>query len=678
MYYASFGILAVIHHIIINYDVLKNGRKEPSHGPHFRYRQFLNAILVFYLADIAWGFFAESGIMVLAYADTVIFFASMALSVLLWTRYVVAFLDKKGVRSQVFIAAGWSIFGFVILHLIINFFKPNVFEFTEDVQYVAGPTRHFLLAAQFLLFVLISVYSLFVSIRSEGRDKVHYRAVCLSGGVMAVFIILQSFDAYWPLYTIGCFLANCLMHVFVEEDEKKEKNREKEEAEQEREIYNHISNILSQNYEAIYYVDIETGKYREISASEIYESMNVTKEYEDFFEDTKNNINKYVHPDDRTFALNMFNKDVMLAKLKGRKSFSYKYRIMVNDEVRYFRFTVMFADDKKHFIILDKDIHDTITAETEMREKQKVNITFSQIAESLASNYDVIYYVNSKNGDYIGYTSQNIYGKLRVNESGEDFFGASRKNVSLLIHPQDRERVMQILDIDYLISVLEGRKEYNIEYRLIVDDKSQHTRMSIRKSSDGQHFIIGIENIEEEVQKEKEHLKALNTQKELARKDELTGLRNKMAFTELQQSIQDNLDKGMNYIPFALAICDLNDLKKVNDTEGHKAGDDYIKASAKLLCDIFDHSPVFRIGGDEFAIFLSGSDFSLRQELVAKLHRHSIENIDKYNGPVIAIGLTEYIRDTDTTFTEVFERADKLMYEDKRELKLRAGKNEVR
>ena len=108
MYYSSFGILAVIHHIIINHDILKNAKNEPSSGPRYRYRQFLNSILVFYIADLLWGFFEEAKIRVLVYADTVVFFATMALSILLWTRYVVAYIDKKGIKSKSLLGAGWG------------------------------------------------------------------------------------------------------------------------------------------------------------------------------------------------------------------------------------------------------------------------------------------------------------------------------------------------------------------------------------------------------------------------------------------------------------------------------------------------------------------------------------------------------------------------------------------
>ena len=195
MYYASFGILAVIHHLIINHDILKNGRNYPSDSPQFRYRQFLCSILVFYITDLIWGFLEEARIRALVYADTVLFFTMMALSVLLWTRYVVAFLRKDGAKSRSFLAAGWGIFCFVILHLIINFFNPVIFYFTEDSKYVPESGRYILLGAQFLLFLLITVYSLFVSLRATGPDKIHYMAVCLSGAIMTFFIVKRFFPS---------------------------------------------------------------------------------------------------------------------------------------------------------------------------------------------------------------------------------------------------------------------------------------------------------------------------------------------------------------------------------------------------------------------------------------------------------------------------------------------------
>jgi len=151
-----------------------------------------------------------------------------------------------------------------------------------------------------------------------------------------------------------------------------------------------------------------------------------------------------------------------------------------------------------------------------------------------------------------------------------------------------------------MISALNDHNSSSIDYRIKAGDKTHYVRMTVRKTSDSSHFIIGIENIDAEIKKEKQHLKALNTEKELARRDELTGVRNKTAYNELETSMQDSINKGMDYLPFAFVVCDANNLKKINDTEGHAAGDEYIKSCAMLLCNIFDHSPVFRVGGDEF------------------------------------------------------------------------------
>ncbi len=669
MYYASFGILAVIHHLILNNEILRNGKKYPVNGPHFRYRQYLISLLIFYIADLIWGFLEQMKIRPLVYADTVLFFTTMAMSVLLWTRYVVAFLDKEGIRSASFIAAGWTIFGFVILCLIINFFYPVIFTFTDDSTYIPHAGRYILLAVQFLLFTLITVYSHFVSLKSTGRDRVHYRAVCLSGGAMAIFIVFQTMDPFAPLYTIACMMANCLIHVFVEEDEKKERDRITADAEKGRERYSQIANSLAKDYDAIYYINIENGTFFEVSSSESYRTLDIVKTGNDFYAETRENARRLAHPDDRDFAVSMYYKDTMLKNLEGKKSYSYKYRIMMGDEARYYRFVVMLSDDEKHFVLCDKDIHDTITAETAMLETQRANITFTWIAESLASNYDSIYYVDIITEQFAGFTSHNIYGELKVDEYGDDFFANAVENVSKIIHPQDRDKILEVVNKDYLLSTLEGRKQYSVEYRLIIDDRSQHTRMTIRKSSDGKHFIIGVENIDEEVKREREHLRALNTEKELARRDELTGTKNKTAFTELEKSIQNNIETGMDCLPFAIAVCDLNNLKKINDTKGHKTGDDYIRSSAKLLCEIFDHSPVFRIGGDEFAVFLKGEDYNSRNRLMKQLHSTVLSNLDKHNGPVIAAGMAEYEPDSDTNVTDIFERADHLMYEDKRELK---------
>ena len=685
MYYASIGFLSLVLHLIINHEVIANKTKSKRQEVTARYRQFLFGLILYYLADCLWGFFADLDIVFLSYADTVLYFFSMTLSVLLWVRYVVAYIDRKGLKSTSLTYAGYVIFGLSVCAIIVNFFQPIIFAFTPENEYVPGLARYVIFGVQFVLDVFLSVYSLIVSFKVKKSDVQRYRMVSASGAVMSLFIFLQTLFPNQPYYAAGCLIASCLVHVFVEADEKTEQDKEfelakneaeqehekSEKAEKEKEIYNNIAESLAEDYDAIYYIDIETGRYREFATSERYDALEVHKENENFYENTIINIEKCVYPDDMEYAKSFYTKENMLKLLEGKRSHTYKYRVVINGKVRYFMFLLMLAKDGKHFVLCDKDIQDNLDKEKAIRDKQEKIVTFGHIAESLAANYDVIYYVNIEDSSYVGYNTRNIYGQLEVERAGDDFFGESLKNSQLLIHPQDRYKFEELVNRDYLLTNLDKKRQLTLEYRMIVNDVAKHTRLIARKSSDKEYFILAVENIDEEVRKEKELLKTINTEKELARRDELTGVKNKTAYAELEKTVQSNIDNGMDYFSFAVAVCDVNNLKVVNDNQGHKAGDDYIKSAAKLLCDIFDHSPVFRVGGDEFVVFLRGEDYINRKELEHRFRYDILDNLKDGGKPVVAIGVADYIPGEDISLSDVFERADNLMYEDKRNLKSR-------
>ncbi len=166
---------------------------------------------------------------------------------------------------------------------------------------------------------------------------------------------------------------------------------------------------------------------------------------------------------------------------------------------------------------------------------------------------------------------------------------------------------------------------------------------------------------------EKKAIEERDTAKETAFKDPLTGAKSKHAYLLSEQELDASITEGRAR-DFAVVVCDVNGLKKINDTQGHKAGDEYIRQAFHMICDIFQHSPVYRIGGDEFVIVLTGRDFVIRRELVLALHDRSVEHIGK-GGVVISGGLSDYAPGKDLNFHSVFERADTLMYEEKKLLK---------
>ena len=456
------------------------------------------------------------------------------------------------------------------------------------------------------------------------------------------------------------------------DEEYRRRAMEKEIARQ-REVYNQITASLAGQYDTLYYIDIETSTYVEISSTDEYKKLNVPATGKDFFAESRRSIRKYVHPEDQESVLKLHYKDAMLLNLKHRNSFSMAYRLVVDNQVKHIRHTEIMSGDKKHIIVCVENIDEEVRASLEFKETKEKSVTYSRIAESLASHYDLIYYIDVQTQHYIEFSSHKLYGELDIKEEGDDFFRIAEQNAERVIHPEDRDRIIAFVNRDNFISQLENNRCLVEDYRMVVDGgEPQYTRMTVSMSSDKTHFIMCIENRQEAVRKEKELLQSLSMANEFARKDGLTGTRNKTAYHEYEKGLEQELYENKD-LKFGIVICDLNDLKLINDTQGHKAGDDYIKSACKLICRVFAHSPVFRVGGDEFAVVLKGQDYVERGNLMDSFRRQIEENIRIGNGALVASGMAEYQSDSDRSVDDVFKRADSRMYEDKvhiKELKL--------
>ena len=151
--------------------------------------------------------------------------------------------------------------------------------------------------------------------------------------------------------------------------------------------------------------------------------------------------------------------------------------------------------------------------------------------------------------------------------------------------------------------------------------------------------------------------------------DALTSVRNKGAFVNYVQDLQDRLDKGEE-IDFAVGVFDCDNLKQINDQNGHDKGDIYIKTASQLICRVFQHSPVFRIGGDEFTVVLMNDDFQNREALARQFEAEKREKCAsaaaQWEKPLVAMGIAVYDPETDKTVDDTLHRADKIMYDNKR------------
>ena len=151
--------------------------------------------------------------------------------------------------------------------------------------------------------------------------------------------------------------------------------------------------------------------------------------------------------------------------------------------------------------------------------------------------------------------------------------------------------------------------------------------------------------------------------------DPLTQVKNKTAYDRAALGLQKDMAEGS--AEYALVMCDLNNLKRINDAYGHERGDEYIVRCCNLICDVFKRSPVFRIGGDEFVVILTGESYANRDALMAVLNREiegSLSAEQPWQRLSIAKGVA-VCESADTTPDTVFVRADEAMYADKRRMK---------
>gem|GEM_PF-3380943 len=184
----------------------------------------------------------------------------------------------------------------------------------------------------------------------------------------------------------------------------------------------------------------------------------------------------------------------------------------------------------------------------------------------------------------------------------------------------------------------------------------------------GRECLLGLcQDVTDAMRIKREYVEKLTLVQSMAEIDALTGIKNKNAYKEREELMNRRIQEHRQP-EFAIVVLDVNNLKLINDTKGHEAGDKCICDACEIICRTFKRSPVFRVGGDEFVVISQDEDYERSEELV--------DTIAKYNemaitdgSIVVACGMSKF--NNDDCVADVFERADKKMYENKNMLKIR-------
>ena len=432
-----------------------------------------------------------------------------------------------------------------------------------------------------------------------------------------------------------------------------------------------IAHALSSGFESIYYVDTDQGNYVEFSSQGKYEDLQIQRSGTDFFGDTQRNLKRVVYREDQERLALSMQREALMAQLMSGQHFSITYRLMIDDIPTYYNLKAVRVNthDDHHIVIGISNVNTQITEAMMNEESQSSGLEFINIAHALSSDYESVYYVSLDTGAYLELTAPGAYEKLQIETRGEDFFAETASNLKQVVYIEDQEKVCQAMQRDNLLSALEEKKYFVMSYRLMIHGVPEYYRIKVVRTDDNgeHHLVIGISNVDSEIRKQLEYEKTINAARSLANRDALTGVKSRHAYLESEKLIDQQILLG-GVQELALVVCDVNGLKNINDTLGHQAGDLYIQDACRIICQVFKHSPVYRIGGDEFVAVLQGQDYENRGELMMELTERVEENRRK-GKVVIARGISDLKPHEDHTLAELFERADAAMYENKKQLK---------
>ena len=316
------------------------------------------------------------------------------------------------------------------------------------------------------------------------------------------------------------------------------------------------------------------------------------------------------------------------------------------------------------FVVIDeKETFKRSLAESEKVEERNAYARLS----ALSGDSLCVYLVEPETGRYREFSASAEFEAFSLPKEGADFFAAAREAGRRFVYPEDLDRFLAAFTAEGVLSEIRRSGIFALTYRLAAEGKPSFVQMraAMVEEKEGRRLVVGISDVDVQVRQEDEFARRLAQAQTQASVDALTGVKNRNAFLNAQEQLDKQIAEKQ-HPEFAVVILDVNDLKKVNDTAGHQAGDRYLQQACRVICEIFRHSPVFRIGGDEFAVISRGSDYGEIETLVKRVEDHNRE-AKAVGGAVVACGMAKYAGQTGVT--PVFELADKRMYENKLRLK---------
>ncbi len=230
-------------------------------------------------------------------------------------------------------------------------------------------------------------------------------------------------------------------------------------------------------------------------------------------------------------------------------------------------------------------LDDAKRAEEEYRQVAAEQISYGKVAQALAGDYFSIYIVDPDTDRFVQYSATKEYDGLGLDKSGDDFFETSRRNMARLIYEEDWDRYMGIFTKEKLMFILRRDGSFTMKYRLMFGNTPIWVSMkaTLLTDEDGQHLIIGTNNIDAQMKREQEYQQHIAEARTSARNDFLANMSHDIrtpmnaivGYTNIAKSHRDDpeavenaLDKIGSSSHFLLSL--INDILDISKIESGK------------------------------------------------------------------------------------------------------------
>lgn len=431
---------------------------------------------------------------------------------------------------------------------------------------------------------------------------------------------------------------------------------------------------FSQNFHTIWSVNKETAQMRLIRFSgqgTINNAVQMGLDYPDFDMAFERYVATYVDPEDRQRMTRNVSFDEVMYHLSQDDVYSVNYlRLKKDGTSEYHQITFANADTedgKLQFVFgfcdVDKAVRDELEQKRMLQQARDLAENHSkelekqlEIINTIAKIFSSIYYVDLKENSYkvLGKAIKEVEALIGAKGDATEAFACFLEK---LVVPQQRDEMAEFVELSTLQERLSGKNWISSEFCCPATGWAEAMFIAAKRNADNQceHVIWATRNIDDIKKREESLIYKTNT-------DEMTHVFNRRAYEDMIQEYTDvELDQKLVYV-----AVDVNGLKNVNDSLGHEAGDELIKAASECMRQSFGtYGKIFRIGGDEFCAIMHVEPEQLAvvkrdiEQIVAQWHGKLVDSLSISCGYVVAAEMPN------ATIREMGRLADERMYKAK-------------